>query len=417
MGLGKTLTTIGLMFVNIVSRTLIIVPPILVAQWAKELYRITGHQALIYYGNNKKKISIESILKARIVIVSYHAISISKKIKKLGLLHKIKWDRVIFDEAHHLRNRSTIRFLGAKNLQSPIFWLLTGTPIQNKKKDLFNLCDVIGLHKLKDFNVNNTELYLLRRTKKMAGIILPEMTPIRHNVTWKNQEEKLLAEEIHSTLGFSGVCLDKGGNFTKDMLKGGRLLFYLRAKQICIMSSLLNLALKRVTKNENKIKYELLLKNSCSSKLDEVIHIILERKTNGKGKIIFCHYRDEINYLENKLTEKGLVVIVLDGRCTGKTRINKLALKVDILILQIQTGCEGLNLQENYSEVYFVSPHWNPSIEDQAIARCHRIGQQKTVQVFRFEMEGFDEKSKSLEKYIGDVQLNKRIISSEFICT
>jgi SNF2 family DNA or RNA helicase len=59
---------------------------------------------------------------------------------------------------------------------------------------------------------------------------------------------------------------------------------------------------------------------------------------------------------------------------------------IDILILQIQTGCEGLNLQ-HYSDIYFVSPHWNPSVEDQAVARAHRLGQTKLVNVYRFVME------------------------------
>ena len=61
---------------------------------------------------------------------------------------------------------------------------------------------------------------------------------------------------------------------------------------------------------------------------------------------------------------------------------------MDVLILQIQTCCEGLNLQQ-FSEVYFVSPDWNPSIEDQAIARCHRFGQTEPVIVFRFTMASF----------------------------
>ena len=51
-----------------------------------------------------------------------------------------------------------------------------------------------------------------------------------------------------------------------------------------------------------------------------------------------------------------------------------------------------MNLQEHYSEIYFVSPHWNPAIEDQAVARCHRIGQKKTVEVYRFVMTSFYEK-------------------------
>jgi len=77
------------------------------------------------------------------------------------------------------------------------------------------------------------------------------------------------------------------------------------------------------------------------------------------------------------------------------------------LILQIQTCCEGLNLQENYSQIYFVAPNWNPSIEEQAIARCHRYGQSKQVQVFRFYME------ESMDKYILFIQNSKRYVIND----
>ena len=76
-----------------------------------------------------------------------------------------------------------------------------------------------------------------------------------------------------------------------------------------------------------------------------------------------------------------------------------------------------MNLQGNYSEIYFVSPHWNPSIEDQAIARCHRIGQTKPVDVFKFEMKGFKKQNDeqidpiALEKYVNTIQNIKRNIS------
>ena len=80
-----------------------------------------------------------------------------------------------------------------------------------------------------------------------------------------------------------------------------------------------------------------------------------------------------------------------DGEATEKRKEILNSGKYSVLLLQIQTGCEGLNLQEHYNEIYFVSPHWNPAIEDQAVARCHRIGQKKQVDVFRFEMEAFFE--------------------------
>jgi len=102
-------------------------------------------------------------------------------------------------------------------------------------------------------------------------------------------------------------------------------------------------------------------------------------------------------------------------------RAQILSQKYEVLILQIQTGCEGLNLQENYSEIYFVTPHWNPAVEDQAIARCHRIGQTKPVSVFRFEMEGFENAHAastpgiSFDNYVTFVQEKKREISKQFL--
>jgi len=74
-------------------------------------------------------------------------------------------------------------------------------------------------------------------------------------------------------------------------------------------------------------------------------------------------------------------------------------------------------LQENYSEIYFVSPHWNPYIEDQAVGRCHRIGQKKTVFVWRFEMNHFDLdiSLKNLDKHVNDIQNCKRDVVNKII--
>ena len=83
----------------------------------------------------------------------------------------------------------------------------------------------------------------------------------------------------------------------------------------------------------------------------------------------------------------------------------------DILVVQIQTACEGLNLQE-YSEVYFTSPHWNPAVEDQAIARCHRLGQTEDVDVFRFSMESLESED-SLDKCIKIKQNIKKKLAED----
>ena len=95
--------------------------------------------------------------------------------------------------------------------------------------------------------------------------------------------------------------------------------------------------------------------------MDAVISTILERKDNNRAKLVFCHYRGEIDILKRELSRSGLNVETFDGRVNTNNRSEILTKVSDVLILQIQTGCEGLNLQQ-FNEIYFVSPHWNPAV-------------------------------------------------------
>jgi SNF2 family DNA or RNA helicase len=194
-------------------------------------------------------------------------------------------------------------------------------------------------------------------------------------------------------LAFSRVSISssKYGNLLGKIgiEKGGVLPLMIKAKQSCILPRLIvhSLLNKGLLKNYELYKEAF----EQSSKLDFIIKMILERRNNGSGKLVFCHFKEEIDEIALRLRSNGVVkVATFDGRTSHKKRLQILHEKNEVLILQIQTGCEGLNLQENYSEIYFVSPHWNPAVEDQAIARCHRIGQTKEVSIQRFEMSNFE---------------------------
>jgi len=430
MGLGKTIMMIGLMLCNFMSKTLIVVPPVLIDQWWVQIYRTTGHKALIYHGANKNEITLDDLNEAKIVITSYGSVTMTQndvKSKHITMLHRISWNRIIFDEAHHLRNQKTTRYFSVKILPSQIRWLVSGTPIQNKKKDFFNLCSMIRLPASYYTNFDNlielTRSFIMKRTKASVGIKMEELNINKRLVDWKTQSEMQLSKEIHSTMGFSNVYLKSNSKIANVLNITGKLASILRARQSCIYPKLLMNSMERLVQSGQIFHYDEYKEAlNYSSKLDAVVNTILERKDNGCGKIVFCHFREEIDDIAERLIKADIPnVMTLDGRTTGTRRYDALNNKNDVLILQIQTGCEGLNLQENYSEIYFVSPHWNPAIEDQAIARCHRIGQNKPVFVYRFAMSGFvkDEEQEvnpiTVDTHISNVQHNKRSIAVEIL--
>jgi len=425
MGLGKTIMMIGTLICNFQKHSLIVLPPILIDQWFIQILKTTGHKALIFHGEDKKTISMEQLLSAHIVITTYGAITLTKKQIKddvTTVLHKIQWSRVIFDEAHHLRNSKTTRYISAKMLLADIRWLVSGTPIQNSKNDFYSLCSMIRLpasYYTEPTNLRDlASSFILKRSKKQVGIVMSEVVSDKNIVLWTNQKEMQLSEEIHSALPFSRVSTEKGREIIKGLQNGGILSLLLHARQTCILPKLMTNKLHKLYQLGAISDYATYKEVfNCSSKLDSVVASILERKENGCGKLVFCHFREEIDEVATRLRKGGITkVATFDGRTSNAKRFEILNDKNEVLILQIQTGCEGLNLQENYSEIYFISPHWNPAIEDQAIARCHRIGQTKDVFVQRFEMSSFfdpDILTRTVDNYVQAVQVNKRNIANE----
>ena len=329
------------------------------------------------------------------------------------MLHDIEWGRIIFDEAHHLRNAKNSAHLGALKLRSTIRWLVTGTPIQNSKKDFHSLCSQLGLpssyYKDRKNLVELVRMFIIKRTKKETGIVLPELNVQTEMVDWETEEEMNFAKNLHALLNFSKIE-KKYVDAYISQLNLSKLTLLIRARQSCVYPALMcgpagEYMDKGILLDEPGTRVGLLGK----SKMNHVLGKIIARKDNGFSKIVFCHFRGEIDYLQTSLVSEGMTVSVFDGRVTPSQREEILKRPCDVLLLQIQTGCEGLNLQ-HFNEVYFVSPHWNPAMEDQAIARCHRIGQKNKVYVFRFVMKGFDkdDNTMTLDTYATAIQETKR---------
>ena len=433
MGLGKTTEMIGTMAANPVHSTLIVVPVCLLEQWKVALQRGAVYDPLVFHGASRLELEDAEVASAEVVLTTYGVLAagLRRSARVLDPLAKQMWDRVICDEAHHLRNRRTIAHKAVCRLRAKIRWLLTGTPIQNRKSDFYSLCAAMGIpddYYLRPENLRPlARAFILKRTKAGVGLKLPALTREVRHVAWDNPHEERLAEDIHALLNFSGVAQHGGGRRAlppgaTSAAAFGRtsLPLLVRARQACVHPALMREHLERL-QQAGLIERQDWLRSAtqASSKIGAVLEELMERKGNGARKLVFCHYKGEIDAILAGLQSAGVRAASLDGRTPARARKELLAPSadhehVDVLVLQIQTGCEGLNLQ-SFSEVFFVSPHWNPAVEDQAVARCHRMGQTKPVTVFRFLMEGFDAdaETQSVESYTRAVQGHKRMLVTE----
>ena len=425
MGLGKTLLMLGAIVSNYSKgdKNLIVLPFALLHQWKKIIETTFKIKPLIYHGTNVNKTSLEDLNDPSlsfIVLTTYGMIAKRPKSKNYtSLLWSVKWKRLICDEAHHLRNMRNPYF-GAKKIQASIKWMVTGTPICNNITDLYSLLDVIGVPKkvyLDPMKLEEAlEYCLLRRTKDSVGLNkdMPKLHIEYIDVPFEDEDERILSENLHKynldESEFDKVIPYISNNILSDLI---------RARQSCVSSVMIANCIKEKNKKgmvPEDIDINKLVSINSNSKLKAVVKKIKENN-NGRKKIIFCNFRYEIKFLETVLRGCGandFHVESIDGSKTKKVRQNIIDMQPDILILQIQTACEGLNLQ-CYNEIYFTSPWWNPAIERQAIARAHRLGQKNDVYVYRFMSTFNDVTTPTIDKDIKDIQDYKEDIASTYI--
>ena len=189
---------------------------------------------------------------------------------------------------------------------------------------------------------------------------MPPKVEATINVMWKNEREKELAEDFHSMLGFSHLNTERGVCGAVCAMANSILPLLIRARQSCIYPGLMKEKIKEFKKSGiMDIDDSLLEATNCSSKIDCVCDTIIPKKGNGNSKLVFCHFRGEIDHIVEILQKADMTVEKFDGRTSHDQRAEILNTNYDVLVLQIMTGCEGLNLQ-HFNEIYFCQPPLEP---------------------------------------------------------
>jgi SNF2 family DNA or RNA helicase len=402
MGLGKTVQLVATMLGNRKSRTLIIVPKSIITQWSEEIIKFApGLRVAVFDGPDRV------LDKSADVTLAPYTLLVTKE--GTTPLHMVSWDRVILDEAHEIRNKTSKLFKSVCRLKSEIKWIVTGTPVFNSMQDFVSLCTFLGIPK--SFVQGRTkeikDIYILRRTKDDLVDRLKLPPCYFENVELDMfPEEKALYECVFT----------EAQDTIKDAFRHAQSL---NAKNMVILECLLRarqcMIWPQMYLDGVAVKNETTPTRwtGRSNKMETLFRMIKEHP--DEKSLVFCQFKGEMNYIQKNVEGP---VFRIDGTVPKEERVRQInTFKKTpggaVFIIQIKSGGQGLNLQEA-TRVYITAPSWNPATELQAIGRSHRTGQTQTVHVKKLVYkEG--PRFVSVEEEMMALQGHKSIVCSEVL--
>jgi len=388
MGLGKTLQVLAFLK-QIVKKdktpNLIIVPTTLLFNWKAEIKKFApGFKTLYHYGAGRVT-ETKTFQKYPLIFTTYGIL-----LRDIEMLKDFRFNYVILDESQAIKNPASRRFKAVSLLNAKNRLALTGTPIENNTFDLYSQMSFVNkgfFGSINSFKKNfsnpidkegkeviATELqkminpFILRRTKEMVAKELPSKT---ENIIYCEMDKA--QREVYDAYRneYRNKLL---GNIEKEGIGKSKMMVLealTRLRQICDSPLLLN--------NDE-------INVSDSVKIKEIVRHITDKTANHK-LLIFSQFVKMLELIKSELNKHSIEYEYLDGQRNTKQREQSVrnfqenpALRV--FLISLKAGGTGINLT-SADYVYLVDPWWNPAVENQAIDRCYRIGQDKKVFAYR----------------------------------
>jgi len=316
------------------------------------------------------------------------------------------FDRLVCDEAHRLSNRKTINYETISRIHTRSSWFLTATPIVNSINDINSLFSLLMVEY--DDIYKLAAVYILSRTMDQLPDAPLAPINITHELGFTCNEEAEFYRGIQSKI-VNQIMYGEVNGLDK-------LALLLRLRQLSIHP---NVYIQMKRKNNIHMK----LYEGTSAKFEMIVQL-LNAECNAPHKwILFCHFHEEMIMLKDLLSTIDFIrhIGIYSGKLSGEERNALLkTLKqplnddktADVLIIQLQSGGVGLNLQE-FDRIIFSGPWWTQSMMNQAIGRAVRIGQQNQVYVHHLHLN--EEKSMNIDRIMNAKakakgELNERIL-------
>ena len=421
MGLGKTLQAIALLS-NLheekKKKSMVIMPKSLIYNWENEIKKFSPKLKVgVYYGINR---DFSSLKKVDVILTTYGTIR-----NDIENLLEHKFDLLILDESQNIKNinSQTTKAVLLLNVKKRV--ALSGTPIENNLLELYSLFRflnpemfgsvqeftnnyIVPIQKYSDTSTieelrKKIYPFLLRRVKKEVLADLPDKIEKLVYVDMNDEHKRFYEEKRKYYYSLLEKNTSSQGNFDK--------FFVLQAIN----------ELRHIVSSP-----ELENKKIISSKKEVLIENVVEAIENNHKVLVFVNYLSSIESICDSLKENKIKYLKMTGQTKDRQAlVDKFQndSRYKVFVMTLKTGGVGLNLV-SADTIFIYDPWWNTTVENQAIDRAYRLGQDKTVFAYKMIMRNTIEekilklqeiKNKLLDDLISEDNLSTKNLSKNDI--
>ena len=421
MGLGKTLQAIALLS-NLheekKKKSMVIMPKSLIYNWENEIKKFAPKLKVgVYYGINR---DFSSLKKVDVILTTYGTIR-----NDIENLLEHKFDLLILDESQNIKNINSQTTKAVLLLNAKKRVALSGTPIENNLLELYSLFRflnpemfgsvqrftnnyIVPIQKYSDISTieelkKKIYPFLLRRVKKEVLEDLPDKIEKLVYVDMNDEHRRFYEERRKYYYSLLEKNTSSQGNFDK--------FFVLQAIN----------ELRHIVSSP-----ELETKKIISSKKEVLIENVIEAIENNHKVLVFVNYLSSIESICDSLKENKIKYLKMTGQTKDRQNlVDKFQndSRYKVFVMTLKTGGVGLNLV-SADTIFIYDPWWNTTVENQAIDRAYRLGQDKTVFAYKMIMRNTIEekilklqeiKNKLLDDLISEDNLSTKNLSKNDI--
>lgn len=390
-------------------QALIILPASLIFNWEEEIHKFAPELTICKHVGQKRQKDIRVLRRFDVILTTYQT-----ALRDVDVLEEMEFEYIVLDESQQIKNRESKVFKAINRLQGRHKVSLSGTPIENSLSDLWSQMQFINPNLLGNYHFFKKEFitpiekhqveekkerlrglvapYMLRRTKEEVARDLPPLTTKIFYSEMTREQKRLYEREKSAARNYLLENYDESNP----------------RYRILVLQSLTKL--RQIVNHPRLVRPE--YERESGKFMDILEHWDVIRRSDHKA-LFFSSFVQYLKLFREEFDRRKQSYSWLTGDLPGEKRAAEIhrferQKEVQSFLISIKSGGTGLNLTAA-DYVFILDPWWNPTTEQQAIARAHRIGQDKNVIAVKFITKD------SIEEKILKLQERKARLAEDII--